>query len=132
MGDEVLIAFGHLATSHLRPTDLFGRIGGEEFAALLPDTTPHDAIGLAERIRAAVEAALHSVGEHAIRTTVSVGVASFKDAATDLGVLLKEADQALYRAKEAGRNCVKAFSCAAERGPLRRANNPSIQNRSAA
>jgi diguanylate cyclase (GGDEF)-like protein len=131
-GDEVLVAFCRLANEQLRANDLFGRIGGEEFATLLPDTTPQDAIGLAERIRAAVEGASHRVGERAIRTTVSVGVASFNDAATDLAGLLKEADEALYRAKEGGRNCVETFSRAAERTPLRPADDPPLQKRSAA
>ena len=53
-GDEVLTAFCRLATSQLRPNDLFGRIGGEEFASLLPDTGHHDAVWLAERVRRAV------------------------------------------------------------------------------
>jgi diguanylate cyclase (GGDEF)-like protein len=131
-GDAVLVAFCRLATEQLRANDLFGRIGGEEYAALLPDMTQQDAIGLAERIRAAVEATSHSVGEHAIRMTVSVGVASLNEVATDLAGLLKAADQALYRAKEAGRNCVETISYAAERGPLRRADDLSIQKRSAA
>ena len=62
-GDAVLVAFCQLATSQLRPTDLFGRIGGEEFASLLPDTTRQDAIWLAERLRAAFEATCHTVAE---------------------------------------------------------------------
>src|SRR5262249_52885650 len=131
-GDEVLVAFGRLATSHLRPNDLFGRIGGEEFATLLPDTTRQDAIGLAERIRAAVEASPHPLGEHAIRTTVSVGVASLNEAVIDLAGLLTAADQALYRAKKAGRNCVEALSYPAERTPLKQAGDLSIQKQSAA
>ena len=54
-GDEVLVAFCRLATAQLRDNDLFGRIGGEEFASLLPNTTRQDALSLAERVRAAVE-----------------------------------------------------------------------------
>ena len=74
-GDEVLTAFCRLATSQLRPNDLFGRIGGEEFASLLPDTGHHDAIRLAERVRSAVETSSHAFGHDAIDLTVSVGVA---------------------------------------------------------
>ena len=55
-GDEVLISFCRLATSHLRPDDLFGRIGGEEFAGLVPNVGRHDALWLAERVRKAFEA----------------------------------------------------------------------------
>ena len=112
-GDEVLVTFCRLATAHLRANDLFGRIGGEEFASLLPNTTLQDALWLAERIRVAVELASHSVGENTVRVTVSVGVASSNDTTTDLADLLKAADEALYRAKEAGRNRVEASSSAA-------------------
>ena len=131
-GDEVLVAFCRLATAQLRANDLFGRIGGEEFASLLPNTTPQDALWLAERVRAAVETASHPVGEHTIRATVSVGVALSNDPATDLAGLLKAADQALYRAKEAGRNRVETSPFVAEHVPLRRPNALSIHKRSAA
>jgi diguanylate cyclase (GGDEF)-like protein len=129
-GDEVLVTFCRLATGHLRANDLFGRIGGEEFACLLPNTTPEDAFGLAERIRAAVESASYPVGENTW-VTVSVGVASANDTTSDLAGLLKEADEALYRAKEAGRNRVEATS-AAQHAPLRRPDELSIHKRSAA
>jgi diguanylate cyclase (GGDEF)-like protein len=106
-GDEVLIAFCRLSTSMLRPADLFGRIGGEEFASLLPDTGERDAVALAERLRAAFEDMSHSVGALTLRTTVSIGIAISDDATVDLSALLKEADQALYHAKELGRNRVE-------------------------
>jgi diguanylate cyclase (GGDEF)-like protein len=61
-GDEVLTAFCRLATSMLRPTDLFGRIGGEEFASLLPGTEQQGALWLAERLRTAFEGTSHTVG----------------------------------------------------------------------
>jgi diguanylate cyclase (GGDEF)-like protein len=131
-GDDVLTAFCKVVTAHLRPSDLFGRIGGEEFACLLPDTEPQDALWLAERVRAAVEAASHLAGEHSIRATVSVGAASSNDATADLTGLLNAADQALYRAKEAGRNRGEIASYAAERAPLRQPDEISIHKRSAA
>jgi diguanylate cyclase (GGDEF)-like protein len=106
-GDGVLTAFCQLATSLLRPTDLFGRIGGEEFASLLPDTTRQDALLLAERLRAAFEATTHRVAERTLTATVCVGVAISDDASTDLAALLDVADQALYRAKAMGRNRVE-------------------------
>ena len=120
-GDAVLAAFCRLATSSLRPNDLFGRIGGEEFASLLPATGRQDAVWLAERVRA-FEAAYHTVGEQRLSATVSMGVAMAGDLSPGLDTLLKEADQALYGAKSAGRNCVeqspdwvkrKPISCAA-------------------
>jgi diguanylate cyclase (GGDEF)-like protein len=103
-GDEVLTSFCRLATSQMRPNDLFGRIGGEEFASLLPDTGWHDAISLAERVRKAFEASSHKCGQYALNTTVSVGVAISDKERSDLKTLLNVADQALYRAKALGRN----------------------------
>ena len=131
VGDEVLTAFCKIATTHLRPTDLFGRIGGEEFASLLPNTEPQDAVWLADRIRAAVETA-SCVGEPTIRTTVSAGVALSHEAAGDLTGLLASADQALYRAKAAGRNRVEMSAYTPESAPLRPSEKLSIHKRSAA
>jgi diguanylate cyclase (GGDEF)-like protein len=130
-GDEVLVAFCRLATAQLRASDLFGRIGGEEFASLLPDTTPEDALWLAERVRAAVETASHTMGDHTILVTVSVGVALSNDVTTDLAGLIKAADQALYCAKKAGRNRVEISSHVSDRAALTRPEL-SIQERSAA
>lgn len=107
-GDAVLIAFSRLATSLLRPTDLFGRIGGEEFASLLPDTARQDALSLAERLRTAFESISHRVAERPLTVTVSIGVAISSDAGCDLAALLEQADRALYRAKALGRNRVEA------------------------
>ena len=106
-GDEVLTAFCRLATSLLRSNDLFGRIGGEEFVCLLPGTGPRDAVWLAERLRTAFEATSYAVGERTLTSTVSAGVAVSNDAGVDLSALLKEADEALYRAKALGRNRVE-------------------------
>jgi diguanylate cyclase (GGDEF)-like protein len=106
-GDDVLIAFCRLSTSILRPADLFGRIGGEEFASLLPDTEQQDALLLAERLRSAFEHVSHTVGGLTLRTSVSVGIAMSDDANVDLNTLVKAADQALYRAKQRGRNRVE-------------------------
>jgi diguanylate cyclase (GGDEF)-like protein len=104
-----------LATSLLRPTDLFGRIGGEEFASLLPDTARQDAIRLAERLRATFEATSHTVVER----PVSVGVAISDDASFDLSALLDAADQALYRAKALRRNRVELSTSSGQPNPAR-------------
>jgi diguanylate cyclase (GGDEF)-like protein len=109
VGDAVLVGFCQLATSLLRPNDLFGRVGGEEFASLLPKITRKDALLLAERLRAAFEATSHKVALRSVTATVSVGVAISQDARYDLATLLDEADQALYRAKAMGRNRVELF-----------------------
>jgi GGDEF domain-containing protein len=74
----------------------------------------------------------HSVGDPTIRVTVGVGVALSNDPTTDLGGLLEAAEQALYRAKEAGQNCLETSSFAPELVPFRRPVGLSIQKRSAA
>ena len=109
-GDTVLVTFCQLATSQLRPNDLFGRMGGEEFASLLPDTDWQNALRLAERLRAAFEATPHASAEGPFTATVSVGVATSDDASFDLSALLVAADQALYRAKALGRNRVELWT----------------------
>jgi diguanylate cyclase (GGDEF)-like protein len=91
----------------LRPTDLFGRIGGEEFASLLPGTEQQHALWLAERLRTAFEGTFHTAGGRTLSATVSVGIAVSDDASVDLSALQKQADQALYRAKAQGRNRVE-------------------------
>jgi diguanylate cyclase (GGDEF)-like protein len=104
-----------------------------QFASLLPYTTREEALWLAERVRAAAETASHSVGGHTIRATVRVGVALSDNPTADLTGLLKAADQALYRAKEAGRSRVETSSFAAEHVPLRRRGDDlSIHKRTAA
>lgn len=118
-GDAVLTTFCRLATTQLGPADLFGRIGGEEFAMLLPDTDEQDAVGLAERLRTAFAATSHAIGGHAVTATVSVGVAIADGADSDLDALLKAADDALYRAKIADRNCVKCAWQGSQSQPIK-------------
>ena len=112
-GDEVLTSFSRIATSQLRPADLFARIGGEDFACLLPDTPQQGALSLAERVRAACEAAGHDFAA-SYTATVSVGVATMSGKNFNVESLLAAADRALYRAKERGRNRVEA----AEQAPV--------------
>ncbi len=106
-GDEVLRVFAMTATLTLRATDLFGRIGGEEFVAILPGDI-HVASTAAERVRAAFEQAGGEVAGHKIGVTVSIGLATAYELPCDLTDLLARADAALYRAKEAGRNRLEA------------------------
>jgi diguanylate cyclase (GGDEF)-like protein len=131
-GDEVLVAFCRLASAQLRPADLFARIGGEEFVTLLPNTAAEDALWLAERIRAAIEAAAHVVEEHVVRMTVSVGIASLNEDTTALDAFLGAADNALYRAKAAGRNRVELTSFELDCAPRGHPDEVSLENRSAA
>src|ERR1700760_3477983 len=105
-GDEILKLFATVVVNNLRLSDLSGRIGGEEFAALLP--CPLDGGGVAaERVREAFEASGIVCEEGKVDTTVSIGVAG-GPAGTELEVLLAAADTALYQAKRGGRNRVEA------------------------
>jgi diguanylate cyclase (GGDEF)-like protein len=106
-GDRVLTGFCNLATEALRPGDLFGRLGGEEFACLLPNTSLAGAVQIAERIRGRLAAVAWPPNERALHATVSVGVAVSSDEDPDLAALFVAADRALYRAKAAGRNRVE-------------------------
>ena len=106
MGDEVLRLFGQTIVAATRSSDLVGRFGGEEFLAMLPGTLA-DAVLVGERVRTAFEAAGLMVAERELGVTVSVGAASGR-ASGDLATLLVDADVALYRAKEKGRNRVEA------------------------
>lgn len=105
-GDQALCAFAHTAQSTLREQDILGRLGGEEFALLLPATDVMGAMQAAERLRAAVESApILMEGQHLV-LTVSIGVVMV-DADEHINQALARADHALYRAKSGGRNRVE-------------------------
>ena len=110
-GDQVLVEVGKRCRETLRTTDLLARWGGEEFIMLLPNTPQVRAQQLAERVREAVSASAQLVVDgHSVQVTVSVGVAGTVGAATgptvSLELLIQQADEALYRAKHAGRDQV--------------------------
>jgi diguanylate cyclase (GGDEF)-like protein len=105
-GDEILKLFSAVVVNNVRISDLSGRIGGEEFAALLPCPLDEGVI-VAERVREAFEASGIVCEEGPVDTTVSIGVAG-GPAGTELEVLLAAADTALYQAKRSGRNRVEA------------------------
>ena len=105
-GDEILKLFATVVLSTLRITDLSGRVGGEEFAALLPCPLEEGVIA-AERVREAFADSGIVVEDGPVDTTVSIGVAG-GPAGTELEVLLAAADSALYQAKRNGRNRVEA------------------------
>ena len=110
VGDQILRAFCGVATAALRPDDLFGRLGGEEFASLLPHTSLDEGLAVAERIRSNFEATTLEVGANTLAATVSVGVAMSIDPSRNLADIIKAADRALYRAKANGRNRVEHAS----------------------
>lgn len=103
VGDDVLRVFAQVASTSMRATDVVGRLGGEEFAAILPGNMDV-ACMVAERVRANFEVAGAVVGAHAIGGTVSIGAAVSYVEVTDIDALIVRADEALYRAKHNGRN----------------------------
>jgi diguanylate cyclase (GGDEF)-like protein len=107
VGDQALQAAASALKRCLRPGDIAGRLGGEEFALLLPDTDQDTAFALAESIRGEVEAAAIPLPDEdePLRVTMSLGVATFPDPCTEPSLLLHHADMAVYRSKLAGRNC---------------------------
>ena len=102
-GDEVLRVFAQVARTNMRASDIVGRLGGEEFAAIVPESMEM-ASRIAERLRAGFAAAGVTVGKHAIGATVSIGAATSHEPVTDIDALIIRADTALYGAKRAGRN----------------------------
>jgi diguanylate cyclase (GGDEF)-like protein len=110
VGDRVLMGFCGVATAALRPDDLFGRLGGEEFASLLPRTSLDEGLAVAERIRSNFAAATLEAGANKVAATVSVGATMSIDPGRSLADLFKAADRALYRAKANGRNRVERAS----------------------
>jgi diguanylate cyclase (GGDEF)-like protein len=104
-GDDALAAVGATLRGSLRESDFVGRYGGEEFLVLLPDTDLAGALVLAEKLRTAIAAT--SVPAIDRQVTASFGVATFPEHAADGPDLMREADRALYRAKQAGRDRVE-------------------------
>jgi diguanylate cyclase (GGDEF)-like protein len=114
-GDQVLQAFARSATATLGSDVLFGRIGGEEFASLLPVGDFGEAIAVADRVRRNFAEAVAHLSDRGLAPTVSVGVTLGLDAKTEVEDLLVVADKALYRAKANGRNRVEASAPGADR-----------------
>ena len=110
IGDRVLEIFADVASGSMRHIDLFGRLGGEEFAALLRDTNRERAMAVAEQIRVGFAEATREVEGRPVGATVSIGIVISHDAVLDLSALLAQADHALYRAKDSGRNRVEIAS----------------------
>lgn len=107
VGDEVLRVVARLCLHQMREADIIGRLGGEEFAILLPQTSLPDALGVAERLRKAIaQTTLPLADGRMLRFTVSIGVGAGAAQTVTLQDLLKIADRALYAAKRQGRNQV--------------------------
>ncbi|MFZ5735627.1 sensor domain-containing diguanylate cyclase [Rhodopseudomonas palustris] len=106
VGDEMIVHLARLARDCKRDCDVLARLGGEEFALLLPETDLAQAQVVAERLRREVAANALVVASRSIPATVSIGVATALPGMDDVSELMKAADQALYDAKHAGRNRV--------------------------
>ena len=109
-GDEVLKLMSRQFRSLLRDTDLLARIGGEEFAILMPSTGLAGAALMAERLRLAVTEGPSLVGEHQLQLRFSAGVTQLKAKDQSIEDCLRRADEAMYKAKQAGRDRVEAWA----------------------
>ncbi|MDT8992648.1 diguanylate cyclase [Curvibacter sp. APW13] len=111
VGDQVLKGLASLCSTTLRDIDLFGRLGGEEFAVLLPQTDQDTAVEVAERLRQVIGNANVSLeGNLNVQFQVSIGVSSLRSKEDTIDALLNKADKALYEAKNTGRNRVCVFT----------------------
>lgn len=108
VGDETLRRVAEACRQQLRPDDLLGRLGGEEFGILLQECAREQGRQVANRIRRAIELVAVEFDGLAVAVTASVGLACTDSSGHDLSALCAAADAALYRAKERGRNCVVA------------------------
>ena len=117
VGDAVIRKFCEVTVAALRPNDVFGRVGGEEFAGVLPGSSIEAACARAERIREAFAENCKDVQNQQVNATVSGGVSGSAQAEQTLEALLERSDVALYGAKAEGRNRIK------------RADNPALEDR---
>jgi diguanylate cyclase (GGDEF)-like protein len=113
IGDDVLRVFASMARSSMRANDVIGRLGGEEFAAIVPGG-PEIAERIAERLRVSFQAAGVEVKGHSIGATVSIGIACARTPVVAIEPLIQRADAALYRAKNSGRNRIEIAEAAPE------------------
>ena len=108
-GDLALLAFTKICQKNIREIDIFGRFGGDEFALLLPEASYEQAYVVVDRIRKAVTSQPIDLNGKLVSITISSGIANLSDDDEAFDKLLSQADQALYRAKEAGRNKVVGY-----------------------
>ncbi|HEU4459640.1 MAG TPA: diguanylate cyclase [Methylibium sp.] len=106
VGDEVLRHLAQLLPASLRASDRLGRIGGEEFLAVLPEVSAEQALAVAERMRRSIERSPAATSAGDLPLSVSIGLASMREGNSSLAELIRLADLALYQAKAQGRNQV--------------------------
>lgn len=105
-GDETLVTMSRTCENSLRQNDLFGRLGGEEFGTVMPETGILKSTEVAERLRMTLGDLCISFEGNAIRFTVSIGVSEYTPGDKTIENIMKRADEALYQAKKSGRNRV--------------------------
>jgi diguanylate cyclase (GGDEF)-like protein len=110
VGDEVLRRVAAVLTGRSRKVDIVARYGGEEFVIVLPDTDGRGAEIFANKLREELAAETMNSDADAFHVTISMGIAEYPRDASDRRELIERADQALYRCKERGRNCVLRWS----------------------
>jgi len=109
VGDQTLVMVTQACLAVLRKVDVLCRFGGEEFAVLLPETALAEALIAAERIKGAIAEKRLRTEKGEVQVTVSVGVAELTNIKATLREMIEQSDKALYNAKSAGRNCVRAY-----------------------
>ncbi|WP_272918875.1 GGDEF domain-containing protein [Vibrio eleionomae] len=110
IGDQVITHVTKTCQEELRKHDIFGRIGGEEFAIILHDADQDQAYEIAERLREAVDNNVCILDENTqVHTTISVGITQFQPTDTDNKFLLTRSDNAMYQSKKQGRNQVTIY-----------------------
>ena len=116
-GDKLLKHLIRTFGEELRQTDVLARYGGDEFTILLPETGRTGAVEVAERIRKSVEDSRFDVrGGLDLRTTISLGIASYPEDGSNVEIIVEKADKALYRAKREGRNRIAGYDMKQDAG----------------
>jgi len=109
VGDRVIKMLADLLNNNKRLSDIAGRLGGEEFALILPEATIGSAATVADRLRRIVVDSAITAEKQRVSITISIGVSGCENGARTLDELIKQADVALYQAKRSGRNCIRRF-----------------------
>lgn len=126
-GDEVIRTAAAAVKDKVRATDIAGRYGGEEFGIILIDTTSEGALLMAQRLRKHIEGSLVRYESMEIRYTISLGIAEINADTRDYKHWLEQADQALYQAKEGGRNCAIVYQPEGQKTISETENNPATE-----
>src|SRR5207302_4333699 len=110
IGDKLLQSVANRLVACVRSADTLSRQGGDEFVALMSELIHPEDVGIAARKMLQAVAEVHSIGQHDLHVTASIGVSIYPDDGTDAETLIENADTALYQAKENGRKCYRIFT----------------------